>query len=86
MTAAKGGFRGGQTAKARPGHRVQSLPDAGTWPPCQFALDLLAFSYEASPCSIFRSYLGYPKLEETLHVLVRTSCANNRIEPPKAAV
>ena len=33
--AAKGGFRVGQTAKARRGRRVQSLP-IGTWPPLLF--------------------------------------------------
>jgi len=31
MLAAKDGFHAGQTAKARQGHRVQSLPP-GTWP------------------------------------------------------
>src|SRR5579862_9710808 len=29
----QGNFQAGQTAKARPGCRVQSLPGVGTWPP-----------------------------------------------------
>lgn len=36
--AAKGGFRVGQTAKARRGRRVQSLP-IGTWPPLLFLMN-----------------------------------------------